>query len=861
MFRVLYIPNQDFNGNDTFNFKARDIWNADSSIQVAEVKVIAVPDSPIPQNRTYRIDEDTELLFTLETVDPDSPLSEQTVMILSLPTKGALFTPSVSNGSSWDQIRTIGDFFPRDSIFKYSTFPNLNGADSLIFAANDGYTNSTLNGTISFNVDPVNVYEDTEALFLFDVFDVDGGDKLSVKITSVDISGALYSMDIQRGTKVLLGEGSEVRGPPYQFYYVPPLDYYTKENQTLQHFNITYTDGVINDILSHRVSFSVLPVNDPPVVLCSPPEIFLPTNFIIGAFSNFSFYLQASDVDSSNITFVLTSPPRQGVLKTSKGRRLGIGSTFNDVQLTFDGERSGGGYPYSNFTVYAIDAENLTSQHCTYHFAFTCPQGLYNNIFSNGKGEICEPCPQGATCNTDGKLPPIPQYGWWKSGDNNTFLACSPMDACPGTAENTCGHGYRGVRCADCQQNYYRLGAVCRECRMINVMPTVIAFILFSGIVLLFYLLQRSRVYRFGFALTNILINFLQTIWVLRKVRLDWPPELLSVLDYFNVLNFNLEFVSPECIIQSPLNFSQKLRIVLALPLVLLIVTIFLIIISTSVSAFGKLVGQRHQTSTVEMLNYKEKPSTNRAPFGVSVMKMFNASLSILYVHLAGKSLSLFDCTFEEDGKAYLDDEVSLVCYTDWWYQDLPFGVASIIVYVVGIPMYFGILCVLYYQTKFRGEFWDKWKRISRGILHGDGDFKPEFQHFIILQLLQKLAIVAISIFFSRYTGLQIVLTIISLLASHMSYSKYNPYVHQTLNSLEKLSVLCSILVLAFGLPFRMDDFRFGNYRIGLVVIILCIIFGFIVGVLGVALNDVRKAISKRRMSWRQSTIKDQANS
>ncbi|KAI9143976.1 hypothetical protein BKA69DRAFT_1057483 [Paraphysoderma sedebokerense] len=226
---------------------------------------------------------------------------------------------------------------------------------------------------------------------------------------------------------------------------------------------------------------------------------------------------------------------------------------------------------------------------------------------------------------------------------------------------------------------------------------------------------------------------------------------------------------------------------------------------------------------------------------------MFNASLSVLYVHLAAKSLSLFDCTFEEDGKAYLDDEVSLVCYTDWWYQDLPFGIASMLIYVIGIPLYFGLLCFLYYQTKFRGGSWDKWKRISRGILHGDGDFKPEFQYFIILQLFQKLSIVAISIFFSQFIGLQIVFTIISLLTIQMIYSKYDPYVHQTLNSLEKMSMTCSILVLAFGLPFRTDGFNLGHYRAGLVFVILSIIFGFILAVFGVILNDIRLSLVRRK--------------
>ncbi|KAI9143132.1 hypothetical protein BKA69DRAFT_205483 [Paraphysoderma sedebokerense] len=282
-----------------------------------------------------------------------------------------------------------------------------------------------------------------------------------------------------------------------------------------------------------------------------------------------------------------------------------------------------------------------------------------------------------------------------------------------------------------------------------NYMPSIIVISVFLIIFGSLYFVRQMKIYKLSFAFMNILVNFLQTVWMLRKVRLDWPPELLAIIDYLNFLNFNVELVSPECLIKSELNFSQKTRIVLAIPIVLAVFIIWSMAILMVVKGIMRLKGGGSQRVTP--LKLPANPSVgSRTNFILRLMKLFNIALSILYVNLAAKSLSLFDCTLESDGKAYLDDDVSLVCYTDWWYRDLPINVAAVIVYAIGIPLYFGLLSFLYCQSRYRGPSWENWRHISRTIMQGDGDFKPQYQYFIVIQLLHKLAIVSISIFFSR---------------------------------------------------------------------------------------------------------------
>ncbi|KAI9146218.1 hypothetical protein BKA69DRAFT_4343 [Paraphysoderma sedebokerense] len=175
----------------------------------------------------------------------------------------------------------------------------------------------------------------------------------------------------------------------------------------------------------------------------------------------------------------------------------------------------------------------------------------------------------------------------------------------------------------------------------------------------------------------NILINFLQTIWILRNVRLDWPQELLELLQHINFFAINIEIVAPECIIRAPLSFSQKLRIVFALPICLLVLTIITASIASCIKSRRKL-NASSRNGTLR-LNPRQRERETVTDIAFSAISIFHVALSILYVNIVAKSFALFDCTLEDDGRAWLDDEVSRICYTDWWYQDLPYSVLAVV--------------------------------------------------------------------------------------------------------------------------------------------------------------------------------------
>lgn len=95
-----------------------------------------------------------------------------------------------------------------------------------------------------------------------------------------------------------------------------------------------------------------------------------------------------------------------------------------------------------------IGAEKITDCQCV--------RGYYGN-----PGEECKPCPEGAECEGATALPK-PIQGYWRvTGTVDLFMKCFPKDACAGGAESLCGLGYKGDRCGECEENFFRRNDLC----------------------------------------------------------------------------------------------------------------------------------------------------------------------------------------------------------------------------------------------------------------------------------------------------------------------------------------------------------------------------------------------------------------
>ncbi|KAI9136862.1 hypothetical protein BKA69DRAFT_78336 [Paraphysoderma sedebokerense] len=358
----------------------------------------------------------------------------------------------------------------------------------------------------------------------------------------------------------------------------------------------------------------------------------------------------------------------------------------------------------------------------------------------------------------------------------------------------------------------------------------MIVVVAVGGIVLL-YLLIRLTANGPGLGIASISINFVQMIVIVRELQLNWTTEFQAVMNSLSFVNLNIELVSPECLIQDEsINYTFKMKVTLLLPVIFIgILAIIAIMNSSLMRKARSAIGATSSFYLRYQYKRPDKLTEWRAQTELYylLLRGFHALLIFLYVTVTSKTLSFFDCTLEGDSFYYLDADRSLRCYEPWWYDNLPFALAGLLFYVVGIPVYFLAVFFFLYQERRDGAFWMKWKDIVKEAVSRNSFFKDEYQYFIFIQLMQKLFMISVKQFFTRYTTLQILLTIFLCLFAYATYWRYKPYNHMTLNYLEILSVVSSGLILGFGLLLYNQEFPSEKNRFVISILLLLLIFGF----------------------------------
>ena len=274
-----YTPSSNYNGPDSFTYKANDGTNSGNTA-TASITVNAVNDTPVANDDAYSTDEDVVLNQSAPGVlsnDTDIDGNSLTAILVS----------DVSNGTL-----TLNS----DGSFSYTPDVDFNGADSFTYKANDGTADSNT-VTVDITVGGINDIPVTNA----DSYSTDEDITLEVFIPGVivndtDTDGdpltASLVFDVLNGTLTLNSDGS--------FTYIPDADYNGEDS-----FTYKANDGIANSGVA-IVTITVNAVNDAPVANDSSVET--------DEDNAVADFVSAGDIEGDTLTYSVVDGPEHGTL-------------------------------------------------------------------------------------------------------------------------------------------------------------------------------------------------------------------------------------------------------------------------------------------------------------------------------------------------------------------------------------------------------------------------------------------------------------------------------------------------------------------------------------------------------------------
>ena len=275
--QAIYTPDVNYNGNDSFSFRALDSAGLASAVAVATIVIAAVNDAPVANTDTRSAKEDTAEVITLIASDVDDNNS-LTYVITTPPGNG-------SAEISGNQVTYIAN-------------TDYNGDDSFNFQVTDNGGLTSNIATITIVVEAVNdapiaeassetTDEDTAVVILLNASDVeDDSSVLTYAITKQPSNGSVVISD-NKAT------------------YTPSANYNGAAS-----FEFKVTDSGNLDSAVAQVSIAVVPVNDAPVATAVSSSTDEDTAVVIT--------LIASDIDDNDpLTYTINTQPSNGSVELS----------------------------------------------------------------------------------------------------------------------------------------------------------------------------------------------------------------------------------------------------------------------------------------------------------------------------------------------------------------------------------------------------------------------------------------------------------------------------------------------------------------------------------------------------------------
>ncbi len=394
-----------------------------------------------------------------------------------------------------------------------------------------------------------------------------------------------------------------------------------------------------------------------------------------------------------------------------------------------------------------------------------------------------------ATCLTGGLDEPVAAPHYYKIEKDpkseethvtpRRFLICTPKEACEGN--NVCKLGYEGFLCAQCLKctgkglsciPYYKLQNVCTKCPD-NAILFLIGYILggltFVGLGI--WLVTKIP----SLAVISVGLDYFQILAVFSAFDVEWPSEVEKTFSAMSIFYANIEAASPECSVE--FGFTTKWAVAQMMPLAIVVI---LLSVHTGIRIYKRKSGKW-------ALKHSHEDENRHLSRLIQVLVI---GLNFCYLFATKMALEIFACIEKEDGNYYLKSSGDMQCYTEEHALLMPIAVLCFIVYGLGIPSLFLLICFInrdiikqdqmlrmkgqgfsratnrYYE--FRKRYYELYYR-----------FQPRFWMWKGVVMIRKMLVVSVLVLFHQNAAFQASAGVLVLAVSALAHIHYKPYLSQ----------------------------------------------------------------------------------
>jgi hypothetical protein len=272
-----------------------------------------------------------------------------------------------------------------------------------------------------------------------------------------------------------------------------------------------------------------------------------------------------------------------------------------------------------------------------------------------------------------------------------------------------------------------------------------------------------------------ILMTFFQTLALLLKINVAWPPQLRKVLQYFTIINFNLELASPECTIE--FDGNTRMNLVLATPVCLLLLICAYVL--------AKVAGVKCS---------KEDKMVNWSGLKRNIESMVVVMMIVLSTFFVKGVLGGIDCTMnEEDGHKYLDIEPEVECDVENDERYRPIRDKA----VVGLALwccFMGILTGLFLTKSGKKRFYFLTEKME-----------DRWYWWELLLMMRKVFIMAAGLFNNESPSRGWYLGSLVIILALTAHAFARPYKDPWVDACESVSLLATLLIFQGGMVWTVD--------------------------------------------------------